>query len=66
VSYRNPFLLLMVGLPGAGKTTRAAELAAAYRALRLTPDEWMIALFDGEQPDGKRAGWRHRPGPRAG
>jgi predicted kinase len=47
-------LLLMVGLPGAGKTTRAKELAAAYRALRLTPDEWMISLFDGVQPDGKR------------
>jgi adenylylsulfate kinase-like enzyme len=29
-------MLLMVGLPGAGKTTRAKELAAANRALRLT------------------------------
>ncbi|MEV0351835.1 ATP-binding protein [Nonomuraea sp. NPDC050680] len=47
-------LLLMVGLPGAGKTTRAEELAVAHRALRLTPDEWMISLFDGSQPDGKR------------
>ncbi len=47
-------LFLMVGLPGAGKTTRAEELAAAHRALRLTPDEWMISLFDGTQPDGKR------------
>jgi predicted kinase len=47
-------LLLMVGLPGAGKTTRAKQLAAAHRALRLTPDEWMISLFDGSQPDGKR------------
>ena len=47
-------LLLMVGLPGAGKTTRARELAAAHRALRLTPDEWMISLFGGSQPDGKR------------
>ena len=47
-------LLLMVGLPGAGKTTRAEELAAAHRALRLTPDDWMISLFDGSQPDGKR------------
>ena len=47
-------LLLMVGLPGAGKTTRAKELVAAHRALRLTPDEWMIALFDGTQPDGRR------------
>lgn len=47
-------LFLMVGLPGAGKTTRAKELAAAHRMLRLTPDEWMIPLFDGRQPDGKR------------
>ena len=47
-------LFLMVGLPGAGKTTRAKQLAAQHRALRLTPDEWMIALFDGTQPDGKR------------
>jgi predicted kinase len=47
-------LLLMVGLPGAGKTTRAIELAAVHRALRLTPDEWMISLFDGSQPEGKR------------
>lgn len=44
----------MVGLPGAGKTTRAKEVAATYPALRLTPDEWMIPLFDGVQPDGKR------------
>lgn len=47
-------LFLMVGLPGAGKTTRAAQLAAEHRALLLTPDEWMISLFDGSQPDGKR------------
>jgi predicted kinase len=47
-------LYLIVGLPGAGKTTRAKELAAAHRALRLTPDEWMITLYDGIQPDGKR------------
>jgi predicted kinase len=47
-------LLLMVGLPGAGKTTRAKELAAAHRALRLTPDEWMISLFGDSTADGKR------------
>src|SRR3954453_7478116 len=47
-------LLLMVGLPGAGKTTRAKELAAAHRALRLTPDEWMIPLFGEPNADGKR------------
>jgi predicted kinase len=47
-------LLLMVGLPGAGKTTRAKELAATHRALRLTPDEWMIPLFGEPMADGKR------------
>ncbi|GAA2484121.1 AAA family ATPase [Winogradskya humida] len=47
-------LFLIVGLPGAGKTTTAAQLAASHQALRLTPDEWMIALYDGVQPDGKR------------
>jgi predicted kinase len=44
----------MVGLPGAGKTTRAKELAVAYRALRLTPDEWMIPLFGDSMAGGKR------------
>ena len=44
----------MVGLPSAGKTTRARELAATWNALRLTPDEWMIPLFGLEQPEGKR------------
>jgi predicted kinase len=47
-------LFLMVGLPGAGKTTRARELAAAHRALRLTPDEWMVSLFGDSNADGKR------------
>ena len=47
-------MLLMVGLPGAGKTTRAKELAAAHRALRLTPDHWMIPLFGESMADGKR------------
>jgi predicted kinase len=47
-------MLLMVGLPGAGKTTRAKELAAVHRALRLTPDEWMIPLFGDSMADGKR------------
>jgi predicted kinase len=52
-------LFLMVGLPGSGKTTRAKELAAVHRALRLTPDEWMIPLFgnsigDFQRPGGER------------
>jgi predicted kinase len=47
-------LLLMVGLPAAGKTTLARELAAAHRALRLTPDHWMIALFGDSMAGDKR------------
>jgi len=47
-------LFLMVGLPAAGKTTRAKELAADHAALRLSPDEWMIPLFGESNPDGKR------------
>ncbi|GAA3212833.1 AAA family ATPase [Dactylosporangium siamense] len=46
-------LFLMVGLPGAGKTTRARELATTHPALRLTPDEWMIPLF-GESTAGRK------------
>jgi predicted kinase len=49
-----PRLFVMVGLPAAGKTSRARELASIWSALRLTPDEWMIPLFGQEQPDGKR------------
>lgn len=44
----------MVGLPGAGKTTRARRLAEERGALRLTPDEWMIPLFGEPEADGKR------------
>jgi predicted kinase len=47
-------LYLMVGLPGAGKTTKAEELAVAHCALRLTPDEWMISLYGRSQPPGRR------------
>jgi predicted kinase len=49
-----PRMFVMVGLPSAGKTSRARELAATWDALRLTPDEWMIPLFGQEQPEGKR------------
>jgi predicted kinase len=47
-------MFLMVGLPGAGKTTRAKDLAAVHRALRLTPDHWMIPLFGDSMAGGKR------------
>jgi predicted kinase len=45
---------LIVGLPGAGKTTRARELEISAPALRLTPDEWQIALFGDQNPPDKR------------
>ena len=47
-------LFLIVGLPAAGKTTRARELEKAHRALRFSPDEWMIPLFGESEADGKR------------
>jgi predicted kinase len=41
---RDVRLLLTCGLPGAGKTTLARQLAADRSAVRLTKDEWLIAL----------------------
>jgi len=49
-----PTLFVMVGLPAAGKTTRAKQIEEERRALRLTPDEWMIPLFGESEADGKR------------
>ena len=37
-------LILTCGLPGAGKTTVARQLAADRGAVRLTKDEWLWAL----------------------
>lgn len=51
-------LFLTVGLPGAGKTTRARQLAKEHGALRLTPDEWMIPLFGDPQPEGSAMRWK--------
>jgi len=36
--------MLTCGLPGAGKSTLAAQLAAGRGAVRLTKDEWLWAL----------------------
>ena len=44
----------MVGLPGAGKTTTARRIETEHRALRFTPDEWMIPLFGESMANGKR------------
>jgi predicted kinase len=37
-------LILTCGLPGAGKTTLAGQLAESRDAVRLTSDEWLIAV----------------------
>lgn len=47
-------LFVMVGLPASGKTTRAKEIEKERGALRLTPDEWMIPLFNDNDANGKR------------
>ena len=49
-----PTLFLTVGLPGAGKTVRARELARKLSILRLTPDEWMAPLFGDSDAGGRR------------
>lgn len=43
-------LFLMVGLPGTGKTTAARRIEVEHRALRLTKDEWMKALYGAANP----------------
>lgn len=45
-----PVITLMVGLPAAGKTTRAKEIEAEQGALRLSADEWIISIFEGANP----------------
>ncbi len=37
-------LIIVCGLPGAGKTTLAKKLERSLRAVRLCPDEWMEEL----------------------
>jgi len=45
-----PTLFLTVGLPGTGKTTEARRIEVEERALRLTKDEWVKALYGPANP----------------
>jgi predicted kinase len=49
-----PTMYVMVGLPAAGKTTMARRIEIDRRALRFTPDEWMIPLFGESMASGRR------------
>lgn len=50
VMMRRPTLFLTVGLPSTGKTTASRRIEIEHRALRLTKDEWVKALFGHENP----------------
>ena len=47
---RQPTLFLTVGLACTGKTTAARRIEIEQRALRLTKDEWVKALYGRENP----------------
>ncbi|MFG1654445.1 ATP-binding protein [Micromonospora sp. NPDC049275] len=50
VMMRQPKLFLTVGLPCTGKTTAARRIESEEKALRLTKDEWVKALYGHENP----------------
>jgi predicted kinase len=51
-----PTLHLICGLPGSGKSTLASELEIKHRALKLSPDEWLIRIVgDGNNEKARAA-----------
>ncbi|MFJ3828752.1 AAA family ATPase [Streptomyces sp. NPDC090046] len=65
-SGRRPRLVLLCGLPGAGKTTVAKRLVPELSAVRLCPDEWLallgLDLFDNEARERvERCLWQQSP-----
>ncbi|MEU4607151.1 AAA family ATPase [Kribbella sp. NPDC023972] len=47
-------MVLIVGLPGADKTTMARRLEEERAGIRFTPDEWMEPLFGVGDDGGRR------------
>ena len=50
-----PRLIIVCGLPGAGKTTRAKQLELALHAVRFCPDDWMEQLAIDVWDEARRA-----------
>jgi len=46
-----PTLHLIHGIPGSGKTTFARHLEKETRAIRFSPDEWMVTLHGSNPPE---------------
>jgi hypothetical protein len=46
-----PTLHLIHGIPGSGKTTFAQKLEQEHRAVRFSPDEWMVMLHGTNPPE---------------
>jgi predicted kinase len=58
-------VFLLLGPVGAGKSTRALELAREHRAVRLTLDDWMTRLFGADRPDSGVVEWYRERAARA-
>lgn len=52
-------LVIVCGLPGAGKTTLAQRIESDYAAVRMCPDEWMACLGIDIFDEASRAGIEH-------
>ena len=45
---QNGTLFLLCGLPGSGKTTLAKKLESEELAIRLCPDDWILAIVENQ------------------
>ncbi len=54
-SIGHPKLIIVCGLPGSGKTTHAIAREQELGAIRLNPDEWLLALSLSLHDEDKRA-----------